>query len=170
MKFLMLSFILLTGCQAQNNSPVKEEVPKATEFKPVSVKGVRKLHGQQLYIPIYSSLYQKDEKDLINLTGVLSLRNTSFKNTITFTKVDYYDTNGKLIKQFIDQPFALGKMYTKDFVIPERSLNGGTGANFIVEWESDKFVSIPLVEAIMLGTQGTKGFAFSSRSQEIEAH
>ena len=41
---------------------------------------------------------------------------------------------------------------------------------FIVEWDSDKVVSIPLIESIMLGTLGTKGFSFSSRGKEIEAH
>ena len=46
----------------------------------------------------------------------------------------------------------------------------GVEPNFIVEWDSDKVVSIPLIESIMLGTLGTKGFSFSSRGKEIEAH
>ena len=59
---------------------------------------------------------------------------------------------------------------THSIVIAENDLEGGTGANFIVEWASENLVSLPLIESIMLGTLGTKGFTFSSRGQEILAH
>ena len=104
------------------------------------------------------------------MTALLSIRNTSSKEEITIKRVDYFDTNGKLIKSFLNGPFSLGKMSTKDFVIPENDLEGGTGANFIVEWSSEKVASVPLIESVMLGAIGTKAFAFSSRGKEVEAH
>ena len=169
---LIITIFLLNGC---NNDGEKEsyssnKVPKATEFRPIDPTYIRKLHGQQVYVPIYSSIYDQHESNLLHMTAILSIRNTSFKESITIKRVEYYDTNGKLIKKFIEGPFSLGKMSTKDFVIPENDLKGGTGANFIVEWDSDKIVSVPLIESVMLGTLGTKGFSFSSRGKEIEAH
>ena len=163
-------FILLSGCNTKDNIRAQRQVPKATEFRPMDATYIRKLHGQQVYIPIYSSIYNQYEGNLLHMTAILSIRNTSLKESITIKKVEYYDTNGKLIKKFIDGSFSLGKMSTKDFVIAENDLEGGTGANFIVEWTSDKTVSIPIIESVILGTLGTKGFAFSTRGKEVEAH
>ena len=171
-KLINLVFIifLLYSCTPDSKTKIEKVVPSATEFKPVDAAFIRRLHGQQIYVPIYSSIYNQYKESLLHMTGILSIRNTSFKESITIKKVDYYDTNGKLLKRFIDGPFSLGKMSSKDFVIPENDLEGGTGANFIVEWVSENVVSLPLVESIMLGTLGTKGFSFSSRGQEIQAH
>lgn len=165
---ILAVLVFQVSCVDQNVQEAPKEIPMATEFKPA--EGVRKLMGQKLYVPIYSSIYSQFEENLLHLTAILSLRNTSFKEKITILNVDYYDTNGKLIKRYIDKPFTLGVLSTKDFVIAENDLQGGTGANFIVEWSSDKKVSTPLVESVMMGISGTKGFSFSSRSKEIEAH
>ena len=61
-------------------------------------------------------------------------------------------------------------MSSKDFVIPESDLSGGTGANFIVKWETQNKISAPVIEAVMIGSIGTKAFSFTSRGKEIEAH
>ena len=55
-------------------------------------------------------------------------------------------------------------------MIAENDLQGGTGANFIVEWDAKNEVSIPIIEAVIIGHFGTRGFAFTSRGKEIEAH
>lgn len=174
MRKLHLNFIFLLvfiiGCQPHNDGNIKPKVPISTEFREVLNTSIKKLHGQEVYIPIYSSIYNQYEGNLLHMTGILSVRNTSSKESILIKRVDYFDTNGKLLKKFINGPFSLGKMSTKDFVIPENDLEGGTGANFIVEWSSEDSVSVPLIESIMLGTLGSKGFSFSSRGQAIKAH
>lgn len=171
-RFIYITFlIILAGaCNPKTSKKVSIEVPKSTEFKPAEITSTRKLHGQQVYIPVYSSIYNQYEENLLHMTAILSIRNTSFKEKISIKRVDYYDTNGKLLKEFIKGPFTLGKMSSKDFVIPENDLQGGTGANFIVEWDSENTVSLPLIESVMLGAIGTKGFSFSSRGQEVQAH
>lgn len=102
------------------------------------------------------------------MTAILSIRNISPENSIIITKVEYYDTNGKLIKNYIDHSFSLDKMSSKDFVIPESDLSGGVGANFLVEWKSTIPLAAPIMESIMLGTVGTKAFSFSSRGKKIK--
>lgn len=172
-KFIIiaLALSLLYSCNPEKKYREKEkrEVPSSREFKP-SNHVHKMLMGQSVYVPIYSSLYSEYEDKLFHMTAILSIRNISPKNSITISKVDYFDTNGKLLKSFINQQFTLGAMSSKDFVIPQSDLSGGTGANFIVTWGSERPISIPIIEAVMIGSIGTKGFSFSSRGKEIEAH
>lgn len=166
--FLLLA-VVLPSCNNGAKSP-KPVVPTAEQFHPLTDTHTRMVHGQSVYVPIYSSIYNRYEGSLLHMTGILSIRNISPKSEIIISQVDYYDTNGKLIKKFINNPFSLGKMSSKDFVIPESDLSGGTGANFVVKWESEHYVAIPIIESVMIGDLGTKGFAFSSRGKEIESH
>ena len=73
----------------------------------------------------------------------------------------------KLLKKYIDKPAILNPLESLRYVIPERDKAGGSGANFIVEWKSDKFVNPPIVETIMIGTQSQQGVSFTSRGREI---
>jgi len=169
---IFILIFLFFSCNKETSENVKSPVPKLTQFKPVQELGEGRSEIHKIYVPIYSSIYNQFEENLLHLSAILSIRNTSIKKEIRIERVDYYDTNGKLIKHYLKQPFILGKMSTKDYVISENELEGGTGANFIVEWSShnDEKVSSPLVESIMMGTVGTKGFSFSSRGRAIEKH
>jgi hypothetical protein len=86
---------------------------------------------------------------------------------IEITLVDYYETQGKLLKKFIDKPVALKPLESLRYIIPQKDKSGGSGANFIVEWHSDKPVNQPIIESIMIGTQSTQGVSFTSRGREI---
>jgi len=164
--FLFITFCLVS-CNLKN--PSTQQIPKTTEFHPIQATSVVMIRGQLIYVPIYSSLpYAKNGH--IPLNAVLSIRNTSNKESIIISKVEYFDTNGKSLKDFLTTSFRLGKMATKEFVIPSDDLSGGTGANFIVRWDSENAVSTPIIESIMYGTLGTNSFSFSSRGQEIESH
>lgn len=167
---LFLVLTLAIACTPKKKTPPTNALPQATEFHPVNANHTNWLLGQTVYVPIYSSIYLEHDKSLVHLTATLSLRNTSEKEAITITRVDYYDTNGVLKKKFIEGAFSLGKMATKEFVISTQNLSGGTGANFIVEWKSANKVSSPVIESVMIGTVGTHGFSFTSRGQEVESH
>jgi hypothetical protein len=45
---------------------------------------------------------------------------------------------------------------------------GGWGANFIIEWKSDALVTPPIIEALMSGFSGTRGYSYVSRGQVIK--
>ncbi len=165
MSLLVFLFVFM-ACDAHQKAI--QQIPEPTEFHPVK-EMVRSLQGQQVYVPVYKNLYNS-EKGHIPLNTILSIRNTSLTESIIISKVDYYDTNGKLLKSYINGPFSLSKMATKDFVISSDELSGGTGANFVVKWDSEKKISTPIIEALMYGSTGTHSFSFSSRGQEIEAH
>ena len=67
----------------------------------------------------------------------------------------------------METPVTLKPLESIRYVIPEKDKAGGSGANFIVEWKSDKSVNPPIVESIMIGTQSQQGVSFISRGQAI---
>ena len=123
--------------------------------------------GQVLYVPAYSHIYSGNRENPFLLTVTLSIRNIDSRHQIKVTLVDYYETQGKLLKKLIDERIILNPLESLRYVIPERDKSGGSGANFLVEWQSDKLINPPIVESIMIGTQSTQGISFTSRGKEI---
>lgn len=126
-------------------------------------------NGQLLYVPAYSHIYSGNKERPFLLTVTLSIRNIDPKHQIKITLVDYYETKGKLIKKHTDKPITLKPLESLRYVIPQRDKIGGSGANFIVKWQSDKFVNPPIVESIMISTESQQGVSFTSRGREILA-
>lgn len=120
--------------------------------------------GQTIYVPAYSHIYEGNKETPILLTVTVSIRNTDPKHAIKVTKVDYYETEGKTVKKFISTAVNLKPLETIRYVIPNKDKAGGSGANFIVEWKSDRLTNTPIVETIMIGPQG---MSFTSRGQVL---
>ncbi len=123
--------------------------------------------GQTIYVPAYSHIYSGNREEPFLLTVTLSIRNIDPKHQIKITLVDYYETQGKLLKKYVEKPVILKPLESLRYVIPEKDKTGGSGANFIVEWKTDKFVNPPIVESIMIGTQNQQGISFTSRGHAI---
>lgn len=162
--------ILAGGCDATTGSSDKDKadqdhLPQLTEvklpenFKPASAAAI--------YVPIYSRIYYENTSRTIELAATLSVRNTDSKNRIILKSVDYYSTNGKLLKKFITGPVAVSPMAAADFVIDREDISGGTGANFVVRWMAETPISEPLAEAVMVSTGSSQSISFVSRGQVI---
>ncbi|MCB2181593.1 MAG: DUF3124 domain-containing protein [Desulfobulbaceae bacterium] len=123
--------------------------------------------GQIIYVPAYSHIYSGNNEKPFLLTVTLSIRNIDPEHQIKITKIDYYETQGKLLKKYLDKPEMLKPLESLRFVIPEHDESGGSGANFLVEWKSKDTVNPPIVESIMIGTQSQQGVSFTSRGQVI---
>lgn len=117
------------------------------------------LVGQTVYVPLYSHIYQGQGERLL-LAGTLSIRNTDADHTLTISAVKYYDTEGKLLRNYLTGPLKLKPMGSTDFLVKETDVSGGSGANFIVEWVSDEPVHEPIIEAVMVGRKGGGVTAF----------
>lgn len=122
---------------------------------------------QTVYIPVYSHIYYGDRQLPFNLSVNLSLRNTDPTHPITIASVDYYRSNGVLIKKYLDKPQVLEPMGSSYLYIKQSDLSGDWGANFIVNWTSEKPVNEPIIEAIMYGALGTHTMTFVSRGKAI---
>ena len=123
--------------------------------------------GQLVYVPAYSHIYSGNKERPFLLTVTLSIRNVDPKRQIIITVVDYYETQGKLLKKHIDKPLTLKPLESVRYIIPEKDKSGGSGANFIVEWRAEKVVNPPVIESVMIGTQSSQGISFISRGREI---
>ncbi len=124
--------------------------------------------GQTIYVPAYSHIYSGNREKPFLLTVTVSIRNIDPKNPIHITTVNYYETQGKLLKKYLEKPVALAPLGSLRYIVPEGDKTGGSGANFIVEWKSDQPVNPPIAEAVMIGTQSQQGISFTSRGQVID--
>lgn len=123
--------------------------------------------GQAIYVPAYSHIYTGSREMPFLLTVTLSIRNIDPKHSMKLTEVSYYGTEGRLLKKYLTGSETLKPMESLRFVVPEQDKAGGSGANFMVRWQSDHPMNPPIVESIMIGTQAQQGISFSSRGQVI---
>jgi len=130
---------------------------------------MRLYKGQTVYVPVYSHIYSGDREQPFYLAATLSIRNTDTKHAITLTAVDYYDSDGKFLKHYLEKALPLNAMATKRYVVPESDKSGGSGAKFIIKWQSGEPVAEPLIESVMISTKTQQGISFTSRGRVLEA-
>ena len=123
--------------------------------------------GQTVYVPVYSHIYSGDRERPIYLAATLSIRNTDPAVSILVTAVDYHDSKGRLLKKYVDAPIELSQMASMRYVVKKSDKEGGSGANFIVKWESKRGATPPLIESVMISTQSQLGISFVSRGKVI---
>ena len=130
--------------------------------------GVVLSDGQTVYVPIYSHIYSGLKGNPFSLAATLSIRNTDPGHPITLVSVKFYDSDGKLLKEYLDNPTQLKAMASTRYILTESDIGGGSGANFLVKWTSKTKVNPPLVEGVMIGTRSGQGISFTSRGQVIK--
>ena len=168
--FYLAIAILIAACTSPELSPSPQADNQAqSKLKVVRVDKKSIVTGQTIYVPIYSHIYHEDEHKILNLAATLSIRNTDLTNPMIITSVRYYDSDGKLVRQYLTQPVQLGAMASCDFVVARTDSSGGVGANFIVEWVAEKEISEPVVEAVMIGTESSQGISFISSGRVIKS-
>jgi len=130
---------------------------------------IRMVKGQTVYVPVYSHIYHGNrDKEPVDLAATLSIRNTDFENSITVNSVDYYDSDGILIKKHLDKNIVIKPMGSTRIIVKESDRSGGSGASFIVRWETATKVTLPVIETVMIGTQAQQGISFTARGQAIK--
>lgn len=137
---------------------------------PYAESGISLSKGQSVYVPVYSHIYIGDRETPFLLAATLSIRNTDMRYPITVFAADYYNSDGKLLKKYIENPIRLEPLASVRYIVRESDKSGGSGANFIVRWKSDRPVNAPIIESVMVGTGMQQGISFSSRGQPITEH
>ena len=138
--------------------------------RPALADGVTKWLNQTVYVPIYSHIYADDRyRDTpFLLTATLSIRNTDPNRPFTLKSVNYYDSKGILLQQYLDKPMTIEPLGSTRYIVPESETKGGSGAKFLVEWESGSPVSEPIIESVMIGTKMQQGISFISTGRVIK--
>jgi hypothetical protein len=128
--------------------------------------------GQTIYLPVYSHVYQgsydrKGVADKLLLSAMVSVRNRDPKRAIRITSARYYDTDGRLVREFISQPKTVVPFGTLELFIERHDDSGGSGANFAVAWDAASAVNPPAVEAVHAALEGGRSVMFSTTGTPI---
>lgn len=131
------------------------------------------LSEQVLYLPIYSHIYYGDlnksgKPDSRLLSAHVSIRNTDLRNSLRVLYARYYDTDGKLVKDFLAAPRTVPPMGTAELFVPRGDASGGSGANFLIAWKSDAAVNPPLVEAVHVDIEMARTLTFITRASAVK--
>jgi hypothetical protein len=161
--FIALIALLLAGC----NGPPEQRVLTTGSFQPVTGRDLRIVTGQTVYVPAYSEVFYGREGLTMELAVTLAIHNTDLDAPIIIQSVRYYDTNGSLVREYIDEPVEISPLATTGFLVEDRDRSGGWGANFVVEWVAEEAVYEPIIEAIMVSTQNTQGISMISLGRVI---
>ncbi len=116
---------------------------------------------KEVYVPIYSDIYNKTKDFRFQLTATLSIRNTSPRDSIYIKNVNYFNTSGDFIRSYLKQPIFLKPLESIEYVIEEEDTTGGSGANFLITWGAKTYVE-PIFQGVMVGVSGQQGFAFTT--------
>ena len=169
--YLAIAVIFLASCQSRNIPPKSQPhaIPATPSQKIVTLDNNFKIaSGQTVYVPVYSHIYHHNRQEIFELAVTLSIRNTDLTNPIVITSVRYYNSEGKLVKEYLDRPIQIDALASTDFFINRNDTTGGLGANFIVEWVAQTEISEPIVEAVMIGTDFQQGISFISPGRVIK--
>lgn len=166
---IVLLILLINSC-AQSDPNINEkgtdELERLEVDQPISRAEMQ--YDDILYVPIYSDIYLDANNQNTLLTATLSIRNTSFTDSLFISSIEYFNTNGDLVRSYIENQISLRPMATVNYVIEREDDTGGSGANFIVKLSAKNPDIKPLIQAIMIGQNGNKGFAFSTDGYSIK--
>ncbi len=157
----------LEGRMERIETEVMERAPSSAPLRTLGATPLQIATGQTVYVPIYSHIYAGGGKDL-PLESTLSIRNTDASTSIIVNSVRYYGTDGKLLNEYLDEPVILNPMASIDFLVEAREMSGGVGANFLVEWIAEERVSMPIIEAVMVGGNANQLASFVRVGRPIE--
>ena len=139
----------------------------AQEARPLS-------RGQSLYLPIYSHMFygNRDKKGNVSkvlLSALVSIRNTDPKRPLKVNSARYYNTHGAFLREYIPTPAVIPPLGTLELFVDLHDESGGSGANFILNWDADQPLNPPLVEALHANMDSGKAVILTTQATPLRA-
>jgi len=134
---------------------------------------VGKSVGQDLYLPIYSHVWHGEmsknvpEKTLVSVS--VSVRNTDSSKAIRILSAKYFDTQGNGLREYVASPMTIGPMGTYELFVPRSDDTGGSGANFVIRWQSDKPANPPIVQGLHANLTVGRSLTFTTSAVVMPA-
>lgn len=132
--------------------------------------------GQTLYLPVYSHIWHGDRTGAegaplkIQLSALVSLRNTSLKTPIRIISARYYNTEGRLLNEYLIKPAVIKPMGTIELFVERKESEGGSGANFLIQWDAAVPTNPPMVQAVHAEIRsGNHALTFITTGHPIQA-
>lgn len=164
----ILCFVFLEGLLAACSPTKAPETKHHSDYHFTSVDRSALEQQEMVYIPIYSDIYYVDSKHTFSLTATLSIRNTSFKDSIYVFSIDYYNSGGQKVRRYNESTLLIKPMESVEFVVENKDDTGGVGANFVVEWGAKPGAQKPYFQGVMIGTTGQQGISFTTEGIVIQ--
>lgn len=173
--FVAALMIVLGACEPSGHPDANLEPPAShldslpTASASSHNRGVptTRVRSQTLYVPAYSHIYVRNAQRSMNLATTLSLRNTSRDVPLTLSAIDYYDSQGELVRAYLDTTRTLGPLASTYVVVDTDDIRGGVGANFILRWHAEQPIPPPVVETVMITGANTQGISFRSTARVL---
>lgn len=128
--------------------------------------------GQSLYLPVYShmlygNISSKGQAARVLLSAMVSIRNTDMKRPIRVLSARYYDTGGRFLRDYVPAVQTIPPLGTLELFVELNDESGGSGANFLINWESAQPVSPPLVEALHANMDSGKAVILTTQAVPV---
>jgi hypothetical protein len=152
------------AAQAQTAPGKEQSFSGSLTAMPSEILGV----SGAFYVPVYSSVSISQGKVRADFSVTLSIHNASETRPLVLRRIAYFDTNGKMVENYLKAPVALKPFSTVEVFVPTTDVRGGTGANFVVDWAATGEIAEPVVEALMFGGLGSGHYAFISQGRPLK--
>ncbi|MDJ1472202.1 DUF3124 domain-containing protein [Cytophagaceae bacterium DM2B3-1] len=160
---LGICLVLFVQCKQEKKFTGHKTV---REYTTAQIKFDTLTYQEKVYVPTYSEIYHNAEDQYFPLLTSLSIRNTSLTENMYVNAVDYYDTEGKQLKKYLEKSIVLRPLQSVEFPVTHND-KGGAGANFIVTWGCAANM-IPVIQAVMIGSAYQQGISFVTEGVVIE--
>ena len=163
-----LCVLLFPACGESASTGIGRTVSGGEAVPMQELEALKLSHGQLVYVPVYSHLATKDGQAAFAFAVNVSIRNTDVKYPIAVTSARYYDNDGKLLREYMTDPRVLQPLGSTTILVAQSDMEGGLGANFLVEWRAEQSVHEPVIEAVMLGQREVRTVAFRSPGRVLD--
>lgn len=163
--FLFVMLSLFVSCTQENE--ISSMNSQDWEQRSVDSADLTSLETGRTYLSVYSQIYSQNEHKTHDLTVTVSMRNPNPEDSVFIYKAEYFDNSGTSIRTYFDKPIYLAPMETAEIIIDERDKTGGTGANFLFDWNKSPSINSPIFEAVMISTYGQQGLSFTTQGVEL---
>jgi hypothetical protein len=135
-----------------------------------ALAAVKMVKGQTVYIPSYANVISGPPIYMtVPLRANLVIHNTDPDQPITIARIDEYNTEGQKVSSYLTAPVILNPMGAMRVVVRESKKEAeGLGANFIIQWQSEKKVTEPIIECLIIGSLGAQGFSFTTQGRIVK--
>jgi hypothetical protein len=138
----------------------EDETQRAIQpLEQITANDLQIVTGQTVFVPAYTEIFNGINRQTTDLGVTLAIHNTDSSHPIIILSVEFYNTEGELVRNFAEEPVSLQPLGTTGFVISDDDNSGGFGANFIVEWIAEAPVTEPVIEGIMINTRNQQGLS-----------
>jgi len=128
--------------------------------------------GQTVYVPVYSEILHGDldrqgKPSRQPLSALVSVRNTDSRSALRVLSARYYDSNGKMLRDFVSAPRVVPPLGALDLFIERRESEGGSGASFLIKWQADAPINPPFVEAVHIDLHSLRPLSFTTFGRPV---